>query len=120
MSTTAIESTIDQFEYIPGYRIVVCKEHRYGLRDLKRHLLEYHSLTHEARVDVGHKADQEPLLAGVTDRNASRIDTQDEIEPDCRTPRTDVLNRHVIDPATLEADELLMRGARRGGNGAQA
>jgi hypothetical protein len=49
MSTTAIESTIDQFEYIPGYRIFVCKEHRYGLRDLKRHLLEYYSLTHEAR-----------------------------------------------------------------------
>jgi hypothetical protein len=44
-----MESTIDQFEYIPGYRIVVYKEHRYGLRDLKRHLLEYHSLTYEAR-----------------------------------------------------------------------
>jgi hypothetical protein len=71
-------------------------------------------------VDVGPHAIQKPLLPGVTDRIAGRIDAQHEIEPDCSAPGAQVLHGHMIDPAALKSEELLMRGAGPIGDRAQA
>jgi hypothetical protein len=49
MADQATESAIHQFEYIPSVKVVVCKQHQYGLRDLKRHLLEHHGFSRELR-----------------------------------------------------------------------
>ena len=74
----------------------------------------------KARVDARSKAIEQSLLTGVADRIAPRIAAYDQIEPNRRAPGADVLDGNVIDPATLEAEQLLMRCARRRGNGAQA
>jgi len=49
MAGQATESAIDQFEYILSVKVVVCKQHQYGLRDLKRHLLEHYGFSRELR-----------------------------------------------------------------------
>jgi hypothetical protein len=74
----------------------------------------------ETRVDVRPEAIQEPLLAHVANGIAGWICPEDEIEPDRRAPSADPRNGHVIDHATLEPEELLVRGARRRGNVTQA
>lgn len=35
-------AAIEAFEYLSEYKLMVCKEHGYALRNLDRHLLEYH------------------------------------------------------------------------------
>lgn len=39
----ANEAASQTFEYLTDFKILVCKEHGYGLRNLKRHLLEHHA-----------------------------------------------------------------------------
>lgn len=45
----AIQAAIQAFEYLAGYKVLVCKEHGYGLRNVKRHLLEHHSYHRHVR-----------------------------------------------------------------------
>jgi hypothetical protein len=40
---------VEGYEYLHEYRILVCKEHGFGLRNLRRHLLEQHSYSRYAR-----------------------------------------------------------------------
>jgi hypothetical protein len=40
---------IDLFEYLPGFKALVCKQHGFGLRSLQRHLRDYHSYSTEIR-----------------------------------------------------------------------
>jgi hypothetical protein len=49
MADQATESAIDQFEYIPSIKVVVCKQHQYSLRDLKQYLLEHYGFLRELR-----------------------------------------------------------------------
>jgi hypothetical protein len=39
----ATEAAIQTFEYLADFKIIVYKEHGYGLRNLKRYLLEHHA-----------------------------------------------------------------------------
>ena len=46
MSTVAagsVEEAVERFEYLSDYEVLVCKDHGFGLRSLKRHLLEQHT-----------------------------------------------------------------------------
>jgi hypothetical protein len=52
MSTTAastLEEAAQGFEYLSEYKVLVCKEHGFGLRNLKRHLLEQHAYPKNVR-----------------------------------------------------------------------
>lgn len=71
-------------------------------------------------MDVRPEPIHEALLSGVANRIASRIGAQNEVETDGRAPGAEVLRRHAVGSAALEAQELLMRGACRGGDAPQA
>ena len=43
------DEAIEGYEYLHEYKILVCKEHGFGLRNLRRHLLEQHSYSRYAR-----------------------------------------------------------------------
>jgi hypothetical protein len=47
--TNATEEAAQGFEYLSDYGILVCKEHGFGLRNLRRHLLEQHAYSRHAR-----------------------------------------------------------------------
>jgi hypothetical protein len=47
--TNATEEAAQGFEYLSDYKILVCKEHGFGLRNLRRHLLEQHTYSRHAR-----------------------------------------------------------------------
>jgi hypothetical protein len=69
---------------------------------------------------MGTQPSDDALLAGVANRISAREGLQDEIEPDRRAPGSDVLDRRMAKQASLETEELLMRGARRCSDGTQA
>lgn len=43
------DEAVQGYEYLHEYKILVCKDHGFGLRDLRRHLLEQHSYSRYAR-----------------------------------------------------------------------
>jgi Lhr-like helicase len=45
----ASETAIQTFEYLENFKILVCREHGYGLRNLKRHMLEHHAYHRHVR-----------------------------------------------------------------------
>jgi hypothetical protein len=45
----ATEAAIQTFEYLEDHKVLVCKEHGYGLRNVKRHLLEHHTYHRHVR-----------------------------------------------------------------------
>jgi hypothetical protein len=52
MSTVAarsVEEAVERFEYLSDYEVLVCKDHGFGLRSLKRHLLEQHTYPRTVR-----------------------------------------------------------------------
>jgi hypothetical protein len=94
-------------ELVPRSQITVVRQ-----RDLRP--------ARETGMDIRPKAIEQSLLAGVADRIACRIGSQDEIQPDCRTPGADVLNGDVIGRTTFKSEQLLVGRARGRGNDAQA
>jgi hypothetical protein len=72
----AIEKAVQSFEYLSDYKILVCKEHGFGLRNLRRHLLEQHAcsknvrdaiIDHFASWDINSPEDA-PLSTSVVER----------------------------------------------------
>ena len=52
MSTVAagsVEEAVERFEYLSDFEVLVCKDHGFGLRNLKRHLLEQHTYPRNVR-----------------------------------------------------------------------
>ena len=43
------DEAVRGYEYLDEHKILVCKEHGFGLRNLRRHLLEQHSYSKYAR-----------------------------------------------------------------------
>lgn len=46
MSTAAagsVEEAVERFEYLSDFEVLVCKDYGFGLRNLKRYLLEQHT-----------------------------------------------------------------------------
>lgn len=43
------DEALEGYEYLHEYKILVCKEHGFGLRNLRRHLLEQHSYSRYER-----------------------------------------------------------------------
>jgi hypothetical protein len=74
----------------------------------------------ETCMQVRDQAIHESLLARVTDGIAGWIGAEDEIKPDRSTPGANVLERHVVDGASLEPQQLLMGRAGCFGHGSQA
>lgn len=47
--TDATEEAAQGFEYLSDYKILMCKEHGFGLRNLRRHLLKQYAYSRHAR-----------------------------------------------------------------------
>jgi hypothetical protein len=45
----ATEVAIQTFEYLEDHKVLVCKEHGYGLRNIKRYLLEHYTYHRHVR-----------------------------------------------------------------------
>jgi hypothetical protein len=97
--------TVD--DHVPGSKVALKRERNLVPRS-------------EARVEDLPQSIEEPLLADIPNGVSGWIRAHHQIEPDRRTPRADVGDRCMIRDAPLEAQQLLMGGARRVGDHSRA
>lgn len=45
-------TAVGHFQYLPEYKVLVCKEHGYGIKNLKRHLQVYHNFRQDTRAAI--------------------------------------------------------------------
>lgn len=56
-------AAIERFQYLREYRLIVCREHGYALRNLDRHLLEYHVYPRTVRKAIAQRFSGVPRVA---------------------------------------------------------
>ena len=56
-------TAIGNFRYLPEYELIVCREHAYAVRNLDRHLLDYHVYSRNVRKAVSQRFDGLPRAA---------------------------------------------------------
>jgi superfamily II DNA helicase RecQ len=60
------EEAIENFRYVQDARLIICREHGYAVRNLDRHLLDYHDYSRDIRKTIAAQFRGVPLVAPET------------------------------------------------------